>query len=80
MCIVYKFLVYIFCKFEFLVFEELCFILNYMYKRCKCLFYWLDDDLFMRNYYEVNIYDKWMFDWRGEVKSFDLFNLFLNEL
>lgn len=63
-----------------MVFVELCFILNYMYKRCKCLFNCLNDDLFMYNYYEVNIYDKWMFDRRGEVKSFDLFNLFLNEL
>lgn len=79
MCIVYKFPVHISCKFEFLVLEESCFTSNYMYKRCKCSFYWSDDDLLMRNYYEVNIHDKWMFDRRGEVKSLDLSNLFLNE-
>lgn len=66
MCIVYKFPVHISCKFEFLVLEESCFTSNYMYKRCKCSFYWSDDDLLMRNYYEVNIHDKWMFDRRSK--------------
>lgn len=79
MCIVYKFQVYIPCNFESLVLVESCFTSNYMYKRCKCSFNCSNDDLLMHNYYEVNIHDKWMFDRRGEVKSLDLSNLFLNE-